>query len=95
MPKFLRRRDGIAVRNVEHEVLLLDAAANRIHQLNRTARLVWDECVVPRSVDEISAAMMELFDVSPELAVRDIVGTLEQLRSLKLVQEVEEAPECR
>jgi hypothetical protein len=83
----LRKRDGtLMFREVDDELLLLDTESNRIHQLNRTARHIWQRCdSVPP--DTIAAELARYYDVCEEQALSDVVRMLETFRSLNLVVE--------
>jgi len=75
------------VRGLDDDLLILDTEANQIHQLNQTASLIW------RNVDEVSAPeqlaglLAETFDVGEQVALTDVLQTLERFRGLNLVQE--------
>lgn len=79
------RNDSVTVREVDGEMLLLDAQSNRIHQLNRTASVIWrmgDEGATPQA---IASALALQFDVDESAALDDVVQTLSSLRSLRLL----------
>lgn len=82
-----KRRGNIVVREVDDGVLLLDMAANRIHQLNQTAGYVWSRCEA-ESVQQMAESLAEEFDVSADVATRDVLEVLGTLRELSLVVEV-------
>jgi hypothetical protein len=81
-----RRLDALAVREVDDDLLLLDTASNRIHQLNRTASQIWRLCDSTRP-DSIAAELARDYDVDEEQALSDVISTLETFRSLNLVVE--------
>jgi len=80
------RRDGsVMVREVDGEILVLDTLSNQVHQLNRTASFIWRQCGGALSPDEIATALTEAFAVDGATALDDVVKTLDQLRSLNLL----------
>ncbi len=85
MTRLRRRLEDIMVREIREEVLLLDMAANRVHQLNQTAGFIWRRCEDMTSPQEIATQLVEQFDVSQRVALADVIQTLENLRGLNLV----------
>jgi hypothetical protein len=85
--RFSRRLEAILVREVGPEVLLLDTKSDQIHQLNQTASFIWGRLVVPASAEEIAASVANEFDVEEQLALQEVVETLDKLHALKLIVE--------
>ena len=69
-----RRQDSVS-RIVDGEIIILDRAAGRIHQLNRTASHIWNVCE-GRSASEIATEMAAHFDVKPDMVLNDVQTTL-------------------
>ena len=80
-----KRLDGVTVREVEGEVLILDEELNRIHKLNTTASVIWARCDVS-TPSEIAAALADSYDVDRAQALRDVTDTLMELKALRLVE---------
>ena len=60
---FVRRRpDGVTVREVEGDLLILDLDAGQIHKLNQTARDVWRH-LTQRPPRAVSRILGEAFEV--------------------------------
>jgi hypothetical protein len=76
------------VRHVDHELLLLDTASNQIHQLNRTAAFVWQKCDEASSSEEMARLLATQYEVNYDVALRDVEQTLEKLRQLHLIVDV-------
>ena len=75
------------VRDVDHDVLLLDTESDLIHQLNQTASFIWRKCDEAPSVTEIAELLATEFDVEVHIALRDVVETLSRLKALNLIVE--------
>lgn len=75
------------VREVDGELLVLDTASNHIHQLNRTATVVWRMRRDGADPPAIAAALAADFAVDESQALADVQQTLQQLASLKLLCE--------
>ena len=80
-----RRRDGLLVREVDGEVLVLDAEADRIHQLNASASLIWRLYESGFDAAGIASALAIEFDLDKHRAYTDVKAALEQFRALKLI----------
>jgi hypothetical protein len=76
---------GLLVREVDGEVLVLDAAADRIHQLNASASLIWRLHERGADAAEIAASLAIEFDLDKHRAYTDVKAALEQFRSLNLI----------
>ncbi len=77
--------DGVTVRPVEDELLLLDSETQRIHQLNPTASLIWRCCGEAASEEEIATQLVARYAVDEAVALRDVADTLRRLLELRLV----------
>jgi hypothetical protein len=79
-------RDCLVVREVEDELLVLDTRADQVHQLNRSASLIWRLYSDGASTAEIAERLASEFEVSVETAQRDTEETLSRLRALSLIE---------
>ena len=79
------RSEGVIARESGDELLVLDSSADRIHQLNATARLVWAHLEAGCADDEIAESLAAEFDVSVEQARVDVAAALSRLRELGLM----------
>ena len=77
-----RRAEGLLVREVGGEVLVLDTEADRIHQLNASASVVWRLRESGADAAEIAEALASEFDVDILRAEADVEVVLEQFRAL-------------
>ena len=76
---------GVVGRDLEDEYIFLDAAGDRLHVLNGTARDVFLLCDGARSVERIAAEIVATYDVPPEVAAADVSAVLDELRGLRIV----------
>jgi alpha-acetolactate decarboxylase len=86
-------KQGLSLQEVEGELVILDQARYKIHQLNPAASEVWRCIQATNSVDSVAAvaAILEIFDVDEVTAAADVEQALEQFVDLKLL--VEDQPE--
>ena len=78
--------EAVIFREVDGEILALDTRSNQIHQLNRTASLIWRMCRHGATAEEIAAELVDGFHVDDMTARRDIARTVERLRALNLLK---------
>jgi Coenzyme PQQ synthesis protein D (PqqD) len=78
-------RPGLLSREVDEEVVVLDRAADRVHQLNRTAALVWRHCDGHHTPEDLARLVSERFDGTPETVVDDVRTILQDFVRLGLV----------
>ena len=88
-----RPKEGLSLQEVEGELVILDQARYKIHQLNPAASEVWRSIESGGSVDSAAAvaAILEAFDIDRETAAADVDLALQQFVELKLL--VEDSPE--
>jgi hypothetical protein len=82
-----KRAESLVVREVSDGILLLDMAADRIHQLNATAGFIWRHCDGVASAADIAASVAREYAVEEGAATRDVEAALNELRALNLVVE--------
>jgi hypothetical protein len=80
-----RPREGLLVREVDGEVLVLDAEADRIHQLNPSASLIWRLYDSGADAAEIASTLAIDYDLDKHKSYTDVKAALEQFRALKLI----------
>jgi len=81
-----QRGDGsLIVREIEGEIVVLDTSSNFVHQLNRTASMIWRMQAEGASAEEIASALTCEFAVDEATAQSDVEETLCSLRALKLL----------
>ena len=84
-------RDGLTLQEVDGELVILHKKRGKIHQLNPTARVVWQTIaehgeLIPATAQ---AAMTESFDVGPDTAATDLDTLIQQFIELKLINPVD------
>ncbi len=72
-------------RDLGDEYLIYDDAGDRVHVLNATAREIYLLCDGDRSEGEMARELMSRYDVSEDVALRDIRETLDDLIERGLV----------
>ena len=88
--------EGFVHRQVAGYDVLISVGANVANfngyiTLNPTASFLWDTLSQPRTVEELETLLTAEFDVSAEIAHRDIVQFLEMLQRNAMVNIYDEA----
>lgn len=86
MNSLCRWVNGLMEREVDGEILLLDTESNLVHQLNKTASLIWRKCQDGASTGEIAASLAENFDVEEDEARSDVERTIDRFTALRLIR---------
>ena len=82
-----RRTEGLMVRELDQELLVLDTESDQIHQLNETAAFIWRCCGDVPSVEAISRLLAEEYSVEIGTANKDVDQALCKFRELRLIVE--------
>ena len=83
----LKPRGDLATESVDGNLLILDKRHEKIHELNATASAVWQGLQEGRSTDSIVEEFVENFDISHEIASRDVSQTLKEFHKLNLLED--------
>jgi hypothetical protein len=78
--------DDLVSRKVDDDLLIVDQANGKIHQLNPTATFIWSLCDGKSSVEEIVKKSFENFDIDENQISKDVNTTLENLIELNLIE---------
>jgi hypothetical protein len=81
----VKRRDGLIVRKVQQDLLLLDTEFNQIHQLNETASFVWENWEQVPDPVEIARLLAQKFDVEEQVVLNDVSAIVGRLQELNLL----------
>ena len=79
----VKARDDVVSRQVDDEWVLYDPVSEKMHVLNVTASLVWNQLDGTQTLDELAALTREAFEQPPavEVVARDVRAVLQQFAS--------------
>lgn len=80
-----RRRSDVRIQDVGDERLVLDLQSGHIHQLNATASFIWQQCDGNTPNAKIANLLVQQFEVSDDVAARDVAEVIEKLQELNLL----------
>jgi hypothetical protein len=78
------RKEELLVETVADELTVYDPESHRVHHLNRTAALVWEQCNGERTVAEITASLQTELD--PVVDEHLVQHTLDRLAGARLLE---------
>jgi len=81
-----RLKSGLLVREVDGEILILDAERDQVHQLNASASLIWQHYDSGAEIEEIAKRLVMEFDLDEDKAQCDVRAALEDFRRLELIR---------
>lgn len=84
-PTWRRRADVAWRRSIDAVVLLADDADEPV-ALPGTAATVWDLLEVPATVDELVAALVEVYAADPTTVTADVTALLDRLMEIGAVE---------
>jgi hypothetical protein len=80
-----RRRDDVRLYDRELRSYLVVPDRAVAHELNPTARAVWELCDGTTTVEELVGAIGQVFSVDRAVAVTDVTAVVDQLEAAGLV----------
>ena len=87
----MKRKADFIMQNIGGENLLVPLGAqvmdlNGLITLNDTAACVWELLAQERTADELTAAVAERFDVTPEHAHADVQTFVDEIAKMGLIE---------
>ncbi len=80
------RREGVWLRAAADENVVFDPETGGLHQLNETARAIWDLCDGSTTTEEMVRAICELSGLHPEIVGEDVSRTLSEFEELGILR---------
>lgn len=86
-PVVLRRNPKLAWREIDGEIVIISPEDSRVHELNETAGMFWQQADGQRDLEEITRNLADAYDVLPETIRTDVEELVADLteKSLLLV----------
>ena len=85
--KNISQVDSVIWRRIEDDIVVISEDGLTTHILNKTAAFVWELCDGKNGSDEITASLLERFDVSEEEAKADIIEIIDKLLQLGILKQ--------
>lgn len=83
----LKPRPDLAIEIADGELIILDKAAGKVHQLNSSASFVWHCISDGLGTDEIALRLSEAYGIEHEAARIDVEAVVAEFEALALVDE--------
>jgi hypothetical protein len=81
----LKPRPDLVIEIADGELIILDKAAGKVHQLNSSASFVWQCISDGLGAEEIALQLSETFDIERENALADVRAAVAQFEALALI----------
>lgn len=78
-------KKGLAYRKIDGQVYIVDAARERLHELNAVGSLMWEGLAAGKSETRIAEAVSAEFEVGPEDARNDAGAFIKELKDKGLL----------
>lgn len=82
-----KTRKGLAHREIDGSVYIVDAAGSRLHRLNGTGSFIWKALAAGKAPRNIPAALREEFEVGEAEAAADTENFIRELEKNGLLEE--------
>ncbi|NJL07323.1 MAG: PqqD family protein [Methylacidiphilales bacterium] len=87
-------KPSLLITEKDDQLFALDTQSGRVHELNLTAKVIFQIFLEPRGEDEAAEAFARAFDIPREQALEDVRAMLAQFRVNDLLLPESEAA-CR
>jgi hypothetical protein len=77
---------GQLASQVGSEVVILGLDRGAYYGLNRSGAWLWQKLQTPTRVGDLHTALLEKYEVDPEIARQDLIGLLEELHAAELIE---------
>ena len=85
LPMAFNIRKGLAYRKIDGQVFIVDAAGERLHELNAAGSLIWEGLAAGKSEAGIADAVCAEFEVTAGEARNDTAAFIKDLRDKDLL----------
>lgn len=85
MPLCHQLKSSLLITEKDEQLFALDTQTGRVHELNLTAKVIFQLFLEPREEAEAAAAFARSFDIPYDQALEDVRHMLERFRANDLV----------
>lgn len=79
--------EDVTWRDVDEEMIVLHLPTGRYYTFNNTGHLVWQQLAEGRETPEITARIMEKYEVDEKTAAKDLAAFIKGLQEHNLISE--------
>lgn len=83
----MKPRPDLTFEESDGELVVLDKDGGTVHQLNRSAALIWRGLSEGLDTDDIAEMLAGAFDIDEKTAIADVKTTIAQLSELRLLSD--------
>lgn len=82
-----KKNNCIVEERIDNEVILFCESSGKLYVLGRIEALIWDN-LDDSTIENIVLLVTQQFDVESEIAKKDVLCYIEQLKSLNLIDSI-------
>jgi hypothetical protein len=82
----IRKRDGLLTQNVDDATVLGNAATGCYFGVDQIARRIWQLLDQPRTVDALCEALLQEYEIDPEVCQKDVMEFVNELSREGLIE---------
>jgi hypothetical protein len=79
--------DGLMERIIDDEIIVLSREGNVLHSFSDTARFIWSQIDGKRTIEDLTAVILDEYQVDESSARTDLSRFLASLEELSLISE--------
>ena len=80
-----QKNPALAWRVIDDETVIISPNESLMHELNDTGSFLWKSIDGNRTTADLAALLVEIYEVTPDVALSDTESLLQELSSRKLV----------
>ena len=84
--KHIKMSDSVEFKIIDDETIILEPESSNFFRLNDTGTEVWKLADGKMSIGEIARKITEMFEISKEEALKDVVSIVKELEKNKLIK---------
>lgn len=84
----MKIKKGVAYRVIVGTTYIVQPETSYLHELNDTAGFIWKQIEKGKNTDEIAEALVNRYDVAPEVAKNDLQIFLQELEEKQLIEDI-------
>ncbi len=87
MQKIFKVKQGVLLAEKVNILYALDIEPGRVHQFNETAKVIFQLCMEPTSLEDLIQEYILYFDVSESVAQEDVLSVVGAMEKSNLLAE--------
>jgi hypothetical protein len=86
----ITRSSGVYAKEIDGQIVILEKNKEYIRKLNKTASFLWEQLTKPKTIDQLTAALIKKFKVNQEQANQDVANWVKVYLKEGFLEEVKD-----